>query len=282
MRGVFTFFRVCLTTGLIWTAGCQTDKLTNPSFPLSVADAKSDLKRMTGQPKPLARPVLALGGFVDPGFAADDLARRIRQHTGDDRVISVAFAFASTFDDCSDRIIQQLEKAFPSDRANETIEVDVVAVSMGGLAARWAAAPAAKPSVESTSGDAPRTRQQKRLRIARLFTISTPHRGAKLATLPTLEQTQIDMRAGSTFLEQLNDALASAEYELFTYVRLEDAIVGADNAAPPGRTPWWVPNRLMQGAHLFASTDPRILADILRRLRNETPCANDPPAPLPP
>jgi hypothetical protein len=37
----------------------------------------------------------------------------------------------------------------------------------------------------------------------------------------------------------------------------------------------------MQGAHLAAHTDPRLLADIARRLRNETPFTTEPRTPLP-
>ena len=87
------------------------------------------------------------------------------------------------------------------------IEVDVVAISMGGLIARYAAMPLPDDS--------------RQLRIRRLFTISTPHRGAKLAALPTFDQRQIDMRPGSAFLASLDDALADADYDLLPYVRGE-------------------------------------------------------------
>ena len=39
--------------------------------------------------------------------------------------------------------------------------------------------------------------------------------------------------------------------------------------------------RNLQGAHLMASKDPRIVADIARRLRGEPPFATTPAEPLP-
>ena len=89
------------------------------------------------------------------------------------------------------------------------------------------------------------------------------------------------MRAGSAFLAGLDSQLQSLEYELLSYTRLGDMIVGAQNASVPGTSPWWVTNAPFSPAHLAASTDPRILADIARRLRNEEPFTTNPPAPLP-
>jgi pimeloyl-ACP methyl ester carboxylesterase len=147
-----------------------------------------------------------------------------------------------------------------------TVEVDVIGFSMGGLVARHAARP-------NSLG--------KRLNIRRLFTISSPHRGARLASLPTVDQRMIDMRPGSAFLADLNSHLSEADYELLAYTRLGDMIVGPENAAPPGMSPWWVANASFSLAHISAGADPRILADIARRLRNEPPFTTTPASPLP-
>jgi hypothetical protein len=69
-------------------------------------------------------------------------------------------------------------------------------------------------------------------------------------------------------------------YRLFAYVRLGDGVVGEEHAAPPGVNAWWVPNGL-SFSHLLAGYDDRILADILRRLRDEEPYSIEPAAPLP-
>jgi hypothetical protein len=97
----------------------------------------------------------------------------------------------------------------------------------------------------------------KQLNVRRLFTISTPHRGARMAGLPTLDHRAVAMRHGSEFLAGLDEALSRAPYELYTYARLGE---------PFGL------------AHIGAPHDPRIMADILRRLRGQEPLATRPAA----
>ena len=63
--------------------------------------------------------------------------------------------------------------------------------------------------------------------------------------------------------------------------RIGDTMVGEENTAPPGQVAWWVPNRAFEPAHLLAFGDPRIHADILRRLRGEQPYTTEPRAPWP-
>ena len=87
------------------------------------------------------------------------------------------------------------------------------------------------------------------------------------------------MREGSALLDQLNDT--EPTYAIYSYTRLHDPIVGADLAAPKGQTAWWLDNPPFQPAHAGLMIDPRILADVARRLRGEHPFAQDPPAPLP-
>ena len=254
---------------ILFCVGCSADKPLNPSFALGYNDAKVVLNEMKRAPKPLERPLVVAAGIHDPGLIAPSLVRKLRDLTSDaDRVLSVSFFGLSllTFDACRDHLVDAIDQAFPSDDPEMTTEVDVIGYSMGGLVARLAA-------TKNASG--------KQLRIKRLFTISTPHRGAKLAKLPTLDDRTIDMRAGSAFLADLDSQLPNAEYELLTYTRLGDMIVGAENAGAPGASAWWVANPPFSPAHLAASTDPRILADIARRLRNEEPFATNPPAPLP-
>ena len=122
---------------------------------------------------------------------------------------------------------------------------------------------------------------QPRLRINRLFTISTPHRGAKLAAAPTLNSAQIDMRIGSPFLQSLENVDKPYARKLYAYVRLGDEVVGEQYAAPAGHELFWLPNLPLQPSHILAPSDPRILADIFRRLRNEPPYARSPAEPLP-
>jgi hypothetical protein len=292
-----------LFVAVLVATGCAAHA-PNPSFNVSNNAAREALREMRDDAKRLPRPLVVLGGLDDPGVATTVLTDDFREISGDDpRVIGVSFFFCGSFDGCRKRVIDAVDKAFPSDDPVWTTEVDVVAVSMGGLVARYAAAeptppPAPNQADSSDEGAASQPSaatgtRARRLRIARLFTISSPHRGAALAFLPTFNQLQIDMRAGSKFLRRLDacDAMTleanSAQtrpaggYELIPYVRLDDMIVGERNAAPEGWTPWWVPAVPLQDSHMFAIADARIVADIARRLRGEPPLTTEPPAPLP-
>ena len=253
---------------LTLAVGCSTRGPTNPSFDLTVAEARDALAAMADDPQPLARPVVLLAGWADPGFAVGSLSQRVQQTLDDDRVIDVSFSGATSFDDARERVLEAVDAAFPSDDATWTQEVDVVAISMGGLVARHAAAA--------------HDEQPRRLRIARLITLATPHQGARLAHLPTLSQRQRDMRPGSSFLDTL-PAPDDVDYDIHAYVRLDDTVVGAVNAAPDPATPaWWIPNRCFDFAHALVYRDPRLVAEIARHLRGEPTWATHPPVPVPP
>ena len=107
----------------------SADRSENPSFPLSISDAKAILRDMRMHPKPLERPVIVAGGIFDPGIVAPGIASKLRRVTTDgDRIISVCFTgfSADTFDECRDRLIEAIERRFPSDNPAATVEVDVV------------------------------------------------------------------------------------------------------------------------------------------------------------
>ena len=257
-----------LSCGLSLT-GCETAS-RNPSFDLAATDARKALREMRESPRALERPVIVLDG-LGPPVASWLLADQVRRATGGDRrdVVGVTFAFSGSLAGCRRHLLDAVERHFPSDDPHFTREVDVVAMSMGGVVARYAAAP--EPSARG-----------KRLKIARLFTIGSPHVGADLAALPpVLGQLQLDLRERSPFLRALARREAAGDYELYPYVRLGDCIVGDTNAAPAGVTPLWLPNLPLEDAHLAAWADPRIVADIARRLRGERPFATEPPQPLP-
>jgi pimeloyl-ACP methyl ester carboxylesterase len=224
---------------------------------------------MRDEPKRLPRPLVIVGGFLDPNITTPLGAEFFRSLTRDTSVISVAIGTCESFEDCRGAIIAAVDKACPGSDPQWTTEVDVVGFSLGGLAARYAAAP-------SRDADHP-----KRLKIARLFTISSPHTGAVLADQISLTQFHRDMRPGSEFLTYVAQNDARASYELYPYVHLNDEMVGADHAAPPGTNPLWLPNPPFAPAHFSAMMDGRILADIGRRLRGEAPLSHLPAPPLP-
>jgi hypothetical protein len=252
-------------------ASCAAEPV-NPSFAISRVEAEQSLTDMAANPKPLPRPLVVLSGIYDPGFGARGVAKAIQPIAKPDaQIITVHFVGARTFEQCATRLVETIEARLPSTDENATIEIDVIACSMGGLVARYAA----MDSFETVDA-APARR---RLNIARLFTISTPHTGAKLAHAKSLDKRVADMNSESAFLNRLNTT--PADYEIIPYVRLNDELVGVRNAAPPGHDPIWVSNAPFKISHIEANDDPRILADIARRLRNETPHSHLPAAPLP-
>lgn len=285
-RALPGFVRGLMVAAVMATvAGCAAERPVNPSFDLTMREARVALDRMAEEPVTLDRPVVVLDGWMDPGLGVLYVAPRLARLTGDDRIVSVAFLGVGSFEQAAERVFEAVDEALTHAHENAgtdaTPAVDVVAISMGGLVARYAAMPpdqraALKP--DEADGHAVTDR---RLNIARLFTISAPHRGAAMAPWAPWDAMARQMRAGSPLLEQLDAALAEADYPIRAYVRLGDRLVGEANAAPTDRTPWWVPTAPLSLGHSGAHRDPRLLADILARLRGERPFTREPPAPLP-
>src|SRR5262245_47548826 len=211
----------------VFVGGCAAPAV-NPSFAVTSDAAAADLHRIELDRRPLDRPILILGGYADPGIGGLAVGSAVRKRVGEGRIITVSFAFCSTFDQCRRKVIEAVDRELPSDDPNQTVEVDVIGLSMGGLVGRYAAAPI--PG-------------QKALNVRRMFTVSSPHLGATRAiVLPRITQMQEDMRPQSAFLTRLEATETGINYALFPYTRLEDDVVGAKYAAPRGRTAWWVPN----------------------------------------
>ena len=202
----------------------------NPSFPLAPDEASSTLSRLKHHPLVLDLPVIVLAGFQDPGYGAISVAKRLRRVVANpEMVISISFFACKTFDECRQKTIEEIDAAFPSYESDATVEVDVIGISMGGLVARHAA--------RWGSGW-----PGKHVRIATLYSVGTPHRGAKLAWLPTWDSRQVDMRPGSAFLRNLNADATTRDFRIVAYGRAGDEIVGLQNTAPPEGNVWWVPN----------------------------------------
>jgi pimeloyl-ACP methyl ester carboxylesterase len=248
-------------------AGCAP-QITNPSFSVTHAQARADIAQMQQDPKPLDRPVVIIGGFLDPNFSSQEV-NLLRSVSRDPAIVKVSLFTCCSFDSCRRRIIDEVDKALPSTDPEWTAEVDVIGNSLGGLAARYAAAPSNDPA------------HPRRLRIARLFTISSPLRGARLAQFIALTQFHRDMIPGSPFLQSLARSDAFSTYTTVSYVHLDDNTVGSENAALPGSRAYWLTDAFWVPPHLGAMFDPRILADIARRLRDEDPLTGVPPATLP-
>lgn len=241
----------------------------NPSFPLSVNDARDAVREMRAHPRELKRPLVVIGGFMDPNISAPLYKRWFGDVTRNSKIIPVSVCFCGSFAECRAKVIKAVDAACPTNDPERTVDVDVVGASLGGLVGRFAAAPSSDP------------KHPRRLSVVRLFSISSPHSGSMLAGALGFSEYLRDMQPNSKFLRSLARADSGATYELYPYVLLHDEIVGTRYAAPPGMNPFWLSSPLLLPAHTSAMADPRILADIARRLRGEEPFTRMPPAPLP-
>ncbi len=254
-----------LASGVL--AACRTPKRTpNPSFPVTHREARVDLARMEGDPHPLERPLVVVSGIGDPSISGNAILRAMGPAFAQSRpnlIVEVSFFHEHTFAGARQQLLREVAAALAVS-IDDLPPCDVVAFSMGGLVVRDAAIP----------DDAGR-----RLPVHRLFTICTPHEGARLAGIPIGTPQSDDMRITSSFIARL--AAARRDYELVCYARLDDITVGEEFCAPMGCDLWWVPTPDGEWAHLQAFSDERILADIARRLRGEGSLARPPAQPLP-
>ncbi|MFI4915473.1 MAG: lipase family alpha/beta hydrolase [Phycisphaerales bacterium JB060] len=272
-RGVLGLLAV---VGLFALASCIHLDRANPAYPATNAEVDDAIEAMKDDPVGLDRPVVVLSGWRSPSLTGRSLAGRIRKVTGagEGRVTSISYTWQAGIPEIAATVAQKVADEYgtttdPATGQRWTTEVDVVAISMGGLVARTAwAEPAAvgrDPGV--------------RLNIKTLYTLGSPHRGAKLATWIRLDESARQMKPGSDFLADLDAATLGGAHDLriVPYATLRDSWVGATNAAPHGQEPIWVPGRIVLSHHLI-SLDDRILADLGRRLRGEAPLA-EPSAP---
>lgn len=238
----------------------------NPGFPFTLEDVEQEIARMRAAPVGVQRPVVVLAGYRAWSIMPRNVAAKLAMLTGAplSQFLPVAYPWSFDIPALGRRVVELVETRWPSGDPEWTVPVDAVGISMGGLVARSAAA--------GLGGGG------KRLNIQRLFTLGTPHRGAKLARLAAPDRAARDMRPGSALLGRLDEDLEHARYELICYARLRDVLVGARNTAPAGRHPHWVSGWRVC-SHVAITMDWRILIDIARRLRGEQPLAATPVCP---
>lgn len=217
----------------------------------------------------LVRPVVVIGGYGDFGIGDRTATGKLRRLTGDPRIRAVHPGFSGNFSDAADAVVNAVDESFGAGSDTETIEVDVVAISMGGLTARWAAAP------DAQFGD-----NNRRLKIKNLYTIASPHIGAQMADNWAWADpffTGRSMRTGSDFYTALaaREAVATGDerYPIVQYARENDITIGPGSDLPPHL--WdrgqviWLDMPFWRTGHAGAYGDERILRDITRRLETE-------------
>ena len=245
--------------------GCSNP--TNPNFNINPGAYRAEVARIAANPKPLDVPLVILDAWHHPPASADGLRKRLANLTGatEEDTLAISFTVLFSIDAAARRTINRIEERWPSTDPDETIEVDVVGYSMGGIVARYAA--------DAWDQLPPDSRPARRLNIRNLYTIASPHRGARLARFIFPDPAAWSMRPGSNLLTMLDAARAEHErYNLICYTQLNDVTVGASNTAPPGETTLWVPGTWLL-SHQTVRTNRHILLDIALRLRAEPPLA---------
>lgn len=235
--------------------GCASE----PGAPITTRQAKADLEAMAREPVVLERPVLVLSGYSIPGFAAEALAQDLREATGDGRVYAVTF-FASTGMDASvRRVMHTVEQELGSGEDGWSPEVDVIGYSMGGVVARYAATERASERNEMP-----------KLRIRRLFTLCSPHQGARMAWRFSPVPAERAMARDSAFLAYLDESLAEGGYEVRAYAVDGDEIVGSMNSGVEGEPLYVLEGQsVAMWEHMAAVGDSRFSAEFARLLRGE-------------
>lgn len=264
LTGVSTHALVAVagTGALTLALGCVTPS-ANPRFPEPASEAARALSEYSRAPQASARPILVLGGYMDPGMASGSLARALRSAIGPQaEIVAVSFGDCTSMAQCRDRVLAATR---PLRDARPECAFDVVANSMGGLVARYCAL----GDDEIAACGLPPPAQPGLLRIHHLYTICTPHLGAKMAEGPLGSPLTKDMRPRSKFLLCLDSALPNAPYSLTCFARAGDSIVGADRSAPPGMEPILFDTPPFELSHVDAHRDPRILLVIARSLRSD-------------
>lgn len=247
--------------------GCNLGQPENPSFKVTPEEAQASIKQMEKDPKKPVRPVVIAGGWGGTNLANLPVTKELRRALGPRNVVVVTFNGCKNFSECRNRLIGGVQRALRSQSPTTTPEVDVVGVSLGGLVAVDAAGTPADPS------------DPRRLRIANLYAISTPFYGANMAFMPGSKFLD-DMMQDSDYLKRIRGEVKDADYNIIAYGRLGDFWVGVDNVGATGYPLYWLPNQAFEDAH-HGFNDPRIIADIAKRLRGEKPFTTSPPAPLP-
>lgn len=242
----------------------------NPRVRLSDPEINLLRAQLRANPVPLERPVVVLTGLWDPSVGAEDIAHTLAQLTTgniDDFLMfkpRTPISFDEAALELSDTVNEWLNEGQP---AAETPEVDVVALSLGGLVARHATIP---------------TVRRVRLDASRIFTLAAPHTGAHFAEdFGWVDELIADMKPGSPYLHWLNTTDPES-YELFPYAVKNDPVVGEEFTVPPSwpGEPMWVRGRFWS-SHQFLHRDEVILTDIALRLRGEEPLFGPETTPTP-
>lgn len=224
--------------------------IVNPAFRVTPDQIRS-LRNAANATAP-SRPLVILSGYHSPAIPARTLARLLRSfHAATpERTLVVSYPLLTRVELAAERAAAAIES-----RGWRHEELDVAGISMGGIVGRYLAA-------------------ERGVRIARLFTLASPHRGAKITRRIRPDAGAIQLSPGSSLLAHLDSKLAGSIGELTCYSLLRDWMVGATNTAPAGHPSLWLDTDRWLAhplSHFSITSDPRIVGDLALRLTGRTP-----------
>src|SRR4051812_25880296 len=115
--------RACTIASFIMLSliGCADAPLpANPSFPITFSQANSALDEMAATPHALSRPLLIIGGFLDPNVSSPLYKFEFHRLTGDNRIVTASVGFCGSFEECRQSAIDAVQQAYPSNDPNWT------------------------------------------------------------------------------------------------------------------------------------------------------------------
>src|SRR5690349_11363085 len=121
-------------------------RIENPDFRPPPAGIAAEWGRMRASPTGLVRPLVVMSGWRAPRWPVAALARRMRRLVGasSEMVLPVSFTWCWSFGTAAAKAAAAVERRWPLEDSEETVEVDVIGVSMGGIVARCAAVKGAR------------------------------------------------------------------------------------------------------------------------------------------
>src|SRR5689334_22416854 len=88
------------------STGCSNAPApTNPSFPVTFDEARQAIHEMAAHPRPLDRPLVVIGGFLDPNVSPPLYKMHFQRITNDDRIVTVSVGFRGSFDECRRKVL---------------------------------------------------------------------------------------------------------------------------------------------------------------------------------
>ena len=226
----------------------------NPEFAVLRSEARDILAACAAAPVSLSRPIFIIAGYHSPLFTIRPIASALRLCVVNPELVhTISCPFAPSLESAAEHAFATIS------RHSAGSEIDIIGHSLGGIVGRMLLVRSNFPAVR------------------RLFTMATPHRGAIVAPLAPIDRAARQLHSKSHFLAALNSQPIPHSTQLICYARLHDWWVGARNCAPPGHGIYWLDadtafSRLL--GHFSITRDERILADCIRRIRNETPLAS--------